>query len=108
MLFVSPDLKCEQFYYSLLMLAYAMLYASGRSDLQITTHFLINMAFAAYLLENAIWCFPGVGYLRTFLSLTKGFLYEPPGPNVRHFQLFKNKNGTEMLDKCRGGGGGHT
>lgn len=73
---------------------------------QITTHFLINMAFAAYLLENAIWYFPGVGYLHTFLSLTVGFLYEPPGPNVRHFQLFKNKNGTEMLDKCLGVGGG--
>ena len=62
------------------------------------------MAFADYLLENAIWCFPGVGYLHTFLSLTVGFLYDPPGPNVRHFQLFKKKkNGTEMLDKCRGG-----
>ena len=62
------------------------------------------MAFADYLLENAIWCFPGVGYLHTFLSLAVGFLYDPPGPNVRHFQLFKKKkNGTEMLDKCRGG-----
>ena len=64
------------------------------------------MAFADYLLENAIWCFPGVGYLHTFLSLTVGFLYDPPGPNVRYFQLFKKKkkkNGTEMLDKCRGG-----
>ena len=62
------------------------------------------MAFADYLLENAIWCFPGVGYLHTFLSLTVGFLYDPPGPNVRHFQLFKKKKiGTEMLDKCRGG-----
>ena len=62
------------------------------------------MAFADYLLENAIWCFPGVGYLHTFLSLTVGFLYDPPGPNVRHFQLFKKKkNGTEMLDKRRGG-----
>ena len=61
------------------------------------------MAFAAYLLENAIWCFPGVGYLHTFLSLTVGFLYEPPGPNVRHFQLFKNKNGTENARQMLGG-----
>ena len=91
-----------------------MLYASGQERFakgcfarfdQIITRFLINMAFADYLLENAIWCFPGVGYLHTFLSLTVGFLYDLPGPNVRHFQLFKKKkkNGTEMLDKCRGG-----
>ena len=55
------------------------------------------MAFADYLLENAIWCFPGVGYLHTFLSLAVGFLYDPPGPKVRHFQLFKKK---KMALKC--------
>ena len=59
-----------------------MLYASGQERFakgcfarfdQIIKRFLINMAFADYLLENAIWCFPGVGYLHTFLSLTVVF-----------------------------------
>ena len=52
------------------------------------------MAFLAYLQENSTLVlsrgevFAGV---HTFLSLNVGFLYEPPGPTVGHFQLFQKK-----------------
>ena len=48
------------------------------------------MANAAYLLQNKIWCFPGVGHLHTVLSPTVG-LYKPPRTTMGHLQLFQNK-----------------
>ena len=48
------------------------------------------MVFAVYLLENAIWCCPGVGHLHPILISTVGFCINAK-PHQRAFTAFQNK-----------------
>ena len=48
----------------------------------------LNMAFAAYLLENAMLVLALGRVFGHFLCSTVGVLDEPPGPTVGHWQLF--------------------
>ena len=65
------------------------------------------MAFAAYLLENAMFLLArGGAFVHIFLWSTVVFLDEPPGPTVGICSFSKNKQTNKKTDKCPREGGG--
>ena len=78
---------------------------ASRVLIRLSQIFLVNMAFAAYVLENAIFFFsPGGAYICTlFKARLRGFCINSPASPCSVCSFSKEK--WQMPDKCAGGMG---
>ena len=76
---------------------------ASRVLIRLSQIFLVNMAFAAYVLENAIYFFsPGGAYICTlFKARLRGFCINSPASPCSVCSFSKEK--WQMPDKCAGG-----